>query len=65
VGSSDRPQTRSHATPISQMSVTAFFDYLHEHDATTNLSRALGEIVMLRTCGARCDAAPNAERLAS
>jgi hypothetical protein len=35
------------------MSVTAFFDYLHEHDATTALAQTLGQIVMLRTCGAR------------
>jgi hypothetical protein len=48
------------------MSVTAFFDYLHEHDATTEMAKALGEVVMLRTCGARSDTRdPSRERLAS
>jgi hypothetical protein len=48
------------------MSVTAFFDYLGEHNATTGLAKALGEIVMLRTCGARrADTRVGRERLAS
>jgi hypothetical protein len=57
---------RSETKVSSPMSVTAFFDYLHEHDATTGLAKALGEVVMLRTCGARRDALPaRHERLAS
>jgi hypothetical protein len=47
-----RPEPKT----IEPMSVTAFFGYLHEHDATTDLAKALGEVVMLRTCGARHDA---------
>jgi hypothetical protein len=48
------------------MSVTAFFDFLGDHDATTGLAKALGEIVMLRTCGARrAEARVGRKRLAS
>jgi hypothetical protein len=61
-----RSAETSRAKTTSPMSVAAFFDYLHEHDATTDLAKALGETVMLRTCGARRDAPrPNRERLAS
>jgi hypothetical protein len=35
------------------MSMTTFFEYLHDHPATGDLAKALGEVVMLRTCGAR------------
>jgi hypothetical protein len=34
------------------MSMTAFFEYLDGHPATTTLARALSDVVMLRTCGA-------------
>jgi hypothetical protein len=48
------------------LSVAAFFGYLHDHPATTDLSKALGEVVMLRTCGARpARAAAERERVAS
>jgi hypothetical protein len=64
VRSSDRSQTRSQTASSSPMSVTAFFDYLHEHDATTALAQAIGQVVMLRTCGARRDASrTNQQRL--
>jgi hypothetical protein len=50
----------------ASMSVRAFFDYLHEHGATTDLAKALGEIVMLRSCGARpAERTAPRERLAS
>ena len=35
------------------MSMTAFFEYLDEKPATSDLAKALSQIVMLRTCGAR------------
>jgi hypothetical protein len=48
------------------MSVPAFFDYLHEHNATTDLAKALGEVVMLQSCGARRNVrTSNRDRLAS
>jgi hypothetical protein len=34
-------------------SMTTFFDYLLDHEATTEYTKALGEVVMLRACGAR------------
>ena len=44
-----------HAGPaeVETMSMTAFFDYLHDHAATTGLAKALAEAAMLRTTGAR------------
>jgi hypothetical protein len=56
---------RSETVVNVPMSVTAFFEYLDEHDAATNLAQTLGELVMLRTCGARRSAprgASNEER---
>ena len=48
------------------MSVTGFFDYLHEHNATTDLAKALGEVVMLQSCGVRRNVrTPDRRRLAS
>jgi len=41
----------------------AFFEYLHEHPATTELSKVLADIVMLRTSGVRRGA--DREKLAS
>ena len=35
------------------LSMTAFFEYMHDHAATTDLSKALADAVMLRTSGAR------------
>ena len=35
------------------MSMTAFFEYLHDHAATTDLAKALADAAMLRTTGAR------------
>lgn len=35
------------------MSMTAFFEYLHDHEATTDLAKALADAAMLRTIGAR------------
>jgi hypothetical protein len=61
-----RPHDAQETHATSSMSVPAFFDYLHDHDATTDLAKALGEVVMLRTCGARRDVrTPSSERLAS
>ena len=34
------------------MSVTAYFSYLRDHKAT-DLAKALGRVVMLRSCGAQ------------
>jgi len=34
------------------MSMTEFFEYLHDHQATTDLAKAFADIVMLRTTGA-------------
>ena len=34
------------------MSMPAFFDYLHDHTATTELAKALAEVAMRKTCGA-------------
>jgi hypothetical protein len=33
--------------------MTAFFEYLHDHDATTDLAKALADVAMLRAIGAR------------
>jgi len=33
--------------------MTEFFEYLHDHQATTDLAKALADIAMLRTSGAR------------
>jgi len=33
--------------------MTEFFNYLHDHEATTDLAKALAEADMLRTTGAR------------
>ena len=38
------------------MSRTTFVEYLRERGATTDYTRALGEVVMLRGCGARSQA---------
>jgi len=35
------------------MSMTGFFEYLHDHEATTDLAKALADVAMLRTSGAR------------
>jgi hypothetical protein len=35
------------------MSMTSFFEYLLDHGATSDYTRALGEVVMLRACGVR------------
>jgi len=35
------------------MSMTAFFEYLHHHEATGELAQALAHAAMLRTTGAR------------
>ena len=34
------------------MSMTAYFAYLHDHEATTDLAKALAAAAMLRTTGA-------------
>ncbi len=61
-----RTRKTSRPTVSDSMSVTAFFDYLHEHNATTDLAKALGEVVMLQSCGARRNVrTANRERLAS
>jgi hypothetical protein len=33
------------------MSMTAFFEYLHDHPATTELTKLLAPVVMFHTCG--------------
>jgi len=48
------------------MSMTAFFEYLHDHQATTDLAKALADMAMLRTSGARANRVPSIhERIAS
>jgi hypothetical protein len=34
-----------------RMSMTAFFEYLHDHPATTELTKLLAPVVMFHTCG--------------
>jgi len=43
--------------------MTAFFDYLHEHPATNELSKVLADIAMQRSTGARRPV-PGVHRLA-
>ena len=38
---------------LQSLSMPAFFEYLHDHAATTDLAKALADVVMLRTSGAR------------
>ena len=38
---------------MNRLSMTAFFEYLQDHTASTDLAKALGEVVMLRTSGAK------------
>ena len=53
-------------TADRSMSMTAFFEYLDDHDATTELARALADVAMLRTIGARpVPSRSNHERIAS
>jgi hypothetical protein len=48
------------------MSMTGFFEYLHDHEATTDLAKALADAAMLRTSGARpAPGHPDHERVAS
>ena len=55
-GSTDDPST----------SMTSFFEYLHDHKGTTELAKAMADVVMLRTTGARPDPARgDHERIAS
>jgi len=44
---------RGGGTKDRSMSMTAFFEYLHDHQATTDLAKALADVAMLRTSGAR------------
>lgn len=46
------------------MSMTAFFGYLHDHEATNDLAKALADVALLRTTGARPVRARH-ERMAS
>jgi hypothetical protein len=58
--------TRNRQLDLEPMSMTAFFDYLHDHAATTDLAKALAEAAMLRTTGARAVRHPAArEKMAS
>jgi hypothetical protein len=34
-----------------RMSMTVFFEYLHDHPATTELTKLLAPVVMFHTCG--------------
>ena len=45
----------NHSGPVNDrlLSMTAFFEYLHDHEATTDLAKALADAAMLRTIGAR------------
>lgn len=43
---------QSGGTKDRSMSMTEYFAYLHDHQATTDLAKAFAEIVMLRTSGA-------------
>jgi len=52
-------------SPDRSMSMTAFFEYLHDHKATTDLARALADVTMLRTTGARRVPTAADERMAS
>jgi hypothetical protein len=46
--------------------MTAFFEYLDHHAATTDLAKALADVVMLRTSGARSGPLPSTrEQVAS
>jgi hypothetical protein len=53
-----RPCTRRHRMIPAQVgddrsrSMTAYFAYLHDHEATTDLAKALAAATMLRTTGA-------------
>jgi len=56
----------SRPTADRSMSMTAFFEYLHDHQATTDLAKALADMAMLRTSGARANRVPSIhERIAS
>jgi hypothetical protein len=37
--------------------MTTFFEYLHDHKGTTELAKAMADVVMLRTTGARTGSA--------
>src|SRR4051794_13373313 len=51
-GSMKQERTSSPRARVENfVSMTAFFDYLEEQPATSELAKALGRIVMLRTCG--------------
>jgi hypothetical protein len=53
-------------TTARSMSMTPFFEYLHDHEATTDLAKALADVSMLRTSGARpVRVRSNHERIAS
>ena len=47
------------------LSMPEFFEYLHDHSATTELAKALAEVTMLRTCGAAAPARSLPQRAAS
>jgi len=47
------------------LSMTTFFGYLHDHESTTDLAKALADVAMLRTTGARPRRVPPHERMAS
>jgi len=44
---------RSGSAHDRSVNMTEFFEYLHDHQATTDLAKALADIAMLRTSGAR------------
>jgi hypothetical protein len=51
----DYEPERDHSgrTTDRSMTMTAFFEYLHDHEATTELAKALADVAMHRTCSAR------------
>lgn len=63
------PTTRENQTSrgatMNRLSITAFFEYLQDHNATTDLAKALGEVVMLRTSGAMPIASSDRAQIAS
>jgi hypothetical protein len=53
-GSDNLPQLDpDRRTNDPSTSMTAFFEYLHDHKGTTELAKALASVAMLRTTGAR------------
>jgi hypothetical protein len=40
-------------TAVGSMSMTEFFEYLHDHEATTELAQALADVAMRGTCSSR------------